>query len=133
MQKILVVDDQRLFTECLGRAVKAVASGNSYFCAVAIEVMKTQFSGACGTASADASMELFSKYKLLSAKEKEVFDLIARRMDVAQIARRLGKSVKTVENQRAAAYAKMNVHDRLEAVEAGKVLGLWGSRHILIS
>ena len=67
---------------------------------------------------------LFARYKTLSPKEKEIFENLTAGLDVFQIAQRLGKSVKTVENQRTAVYAKMDIHDRFGAVEAGRKLGI---------
>lgn len=108
-------------------AVKAVANGNQAFSKDAQNVMQMLLSGTnvenSETNSTD-TMELFRRYKTLSEKEQEVFSLIAKHLEIPEIAAQLGKSVKTVENQRTAIYTKMNVHDRLGLVEAAQKLGL---------
>ncbi len=116
-------------------AVKAVASGNQAFSKEAQNVMKVLLSGTnCenGENNADSAtnkngttdtLELFRRYKTLSEKEQEVFSLIAKHLEIPEIAAQLGKSVKTVENQRTAIYTKMNVHDRLGLVEVAQKLG----------
>ena len=58
------------------------------------------------------------------AIKEAFFELLSKKVDPADIAAKLGKSIKTVENQRTAIYSKMNIHDRLEIVEAGKILGV---------
>lgn len=122
-------------------AVKAVASGNQAFSKEAQNVMQILLSGTnenntncendADSAAENAitkngttdTMELFRRYKTLSEKEQEVFSLIAKHLEIPEIATKLGKSVKTVENQRTAIYTKMNVHDRLGLVEAAQKLG----------
>lgn len=120
-------------------AVKSVASGNQAFSKEAQNVMQVLLSGTnCenGENNADSAaenaitkngttdtLELFRRYKTLSEKEQEVFSLIAQHLEIPEIATKLGKSVKTVENQRTAIYTKMNVHDRLGLVEAAQKLG----------
>lgn len=110
----------------IATALRTVAQGKEYFCAEAVSVMKANYAKiATGLAdSSDRTTELFAKYKTLSKKEREIFELLSKKVDPADIAAKLGKSIKTVENQRTAIYAKMNVHDRLEIVEAGKILGV---------
>lgn len=112
-------------------ALKAVASGNQAFSKDAQNVMQMLLSGANASTNVENdetnttdTMELFRRYKTLSEKEQEVFSLIAKHLEIPEIAAQLGKSVKTVENQRTAIYTKMNVHDRLGCVEAAQKLGL---------
>lgn len=109
-------------------ALKTVAEGKEYFCSEALTVMKASVSRIPhGSDSAhDNTMELFSRYRTLTLKEKEIFEHLAEGLDAVQIAEKLGKSVKTVENQRSAVYVKMGIHDRLGAVDAGKLLGIRG-------
>lgn len=102
-------------------ALKAVVAGKEYFCTEALSVMKSSFSD---ESDDDNTASLFARYKTLSAKEKEIFDLLAKGLSISAIAETLGKKVKTAENQRTVVYSKMNIHDRLEAVEVGKKLGL---------
>lgn len=110
----------------IATALRTVAQGKEYFCAEVVSVMKANYAKiATGLAdSSDRTTELFAKYKTLSKKEREIFELLSKKVDPADIAAKLGKSIKTVENQRTAIYAKMNIHDRLEIVEAGKILGV---------
>ena len=110
----------------IATALRTVAQGKEYFCAEVVSVMKANYAKiATGLAdSSDRTTELFAKYKTLSKKEREIFELLSKKIDPADIAAKLGKSIKTVENQRTAIYAKMNIHDRLEIVEAGKILGV---------
>lgn len=110
----------------IATALKTVAEGKEYFCAEAVSVMKTNYAKIANglSDSSDRTTELFAKYKTLSKKEREIFELLSKRIDPTEIAAKLGKSIKTVENQRTAIYAKMNIHDRLDIVEAGKILGL---------
>lgn len=110
-------------------ALKTVAGGGESFCAEAISVMQSQYG--CGSANGTAreTMELFSRYKMLSPKEKDVFRLLAQKRDVREIAQTLGKSKKTVENQRTAIYAKMDLHDRLDVMEAARRLGVSAFLH----
>lgn len=112
-------------------AVKAVANGNQAFSKDAQNVMQMLLSGANASTNVENSetnatdtMELFRRYKTLSEKEQEIFSLIAKHLEIPEIAAQLGKSVKTVENQRTAIYTKMNVHDRLGLVEVAQKLGL---------
>lgn len=112
-------------------ALKAVASGNQAFSRAAQNVMQMLLSGANASTNVENdetnttdTMELFRRYKTLSEKEQEVFSLIAKHLEIPEIAAQLGKSVKTVENQRTAIYTKMNVHDRLGCIEAAQKLGL---------
>ena len=105
----------------IAAALETVANGNEYFCKEALSVMKSNFKNESGDSNTES---LFARYKTLSPKEKEIFENLAAGLDVFQIAQRLGKSVKTVENQRTAVYAKMDIHDRFEAVEASRKLGI---------
>ena len=67
---------------------------------------------------------LFDNYKSLSKKEREVFILLSQDMHVADIAKKLGKSEKTVINQRTEVYSKLDIKDRHDLFEKAKLLGL---------
>lgn len=67
---------------------------------------------------------LFDNYKSLSKKEREVFILLSQDMHVADIAKKLGKSEKTVINQRTEVYSKLDIKDRHDLLEKAKLLGL---------
>jgi DNA-binding CsgD family transcriptional regulator len=45
-------------------------------------------------------------------------------MHVADIAKKLGKSEKTVINQRTEVYSKLDIKDRHDLLEKAKILGL---------
>ncbi|MBP3710412.1 MAG: response regulator transcription factor [Treponema sp.] len=113
-------------------AVRAVADGKPSFCHEAQAVMQamtdeSMFNGGTAYSTSDDerhTLELFRRYRTLTPKEQQVFLLLARKYDVPDIAAALQKSVKTVENQRSAVYAKLGIHDRLGAVEAARVLGI---------
>ena len=66
----------------------------------------------------------FDNYKSLSKKEREVFILLSQDMHVADIAKKLGKSEKTVINQRTEVYSKLDIKDRHDLLEKAKLLGL---------
>ena len=67
---------------------------------------------------------LFDSYKSLSKKEREVFILLSQNMHVVDIAKKLGKSEKTVINQRTEVYSKLDIKDRHDLLEKAKLLGL---------
>lgn len=60
----------------------------------------------------------------LTAREREVLELIAQGLSGHQIARRLGVSQKTVESHVGRLYAKLGVRTRTEAVAKGLALQL---------
>ena len=110
-------------------AVKMVASGREYFCTEALNVMKANVNAskiANGLIDAtDATIKLFANYKKLSPTEKKIFEFLARGLSVKEIAQKLGKSIKTVENQRTAVYEKMELHGMRELAEGARMLGYY--------
>lgn len=110
--------------EELEKAVVAVADGNSYFGSAAEKVRQTLFPGKQNYNAADEKNYLFECYDSLGKKEREVFILLAQRLEVSEIAQKLGKSEKTILNQRTAVYTKLGIKDRLELFEKAKLLGL---------
>lgn len=110
--------------EELEKAVVAVAEGNSYFGSAAEKVRQTLFPGKQNYNAADEKSYLFENYNSLGKKEREVFILLAQRLEVNEIAQKLGKSEKTILNQRTAVYNKLGIKDRLELFEKAKLLGL---------
>ena len=60
----------------------------------------------------------------LSAREREVLDLMARGMDNGDIARRLVLSPKTVRNVVSAIFAKLHTSDRVQVVLQAREAGL---------
>ena len=75
--------------------------------------------------SPDRTTRLFASYKKLSPKEKEIFEFLAQGFSVSEIAQKLGKSIKTVENQRTAVYEKMELHGMGDLAEGARMLGYY--------
>ena len=109
----------------LATAIITVANGNSYFNKAATELMQSLLAkhGREHYITNDLSY-LFDNYKSLSKKEREVFILLSQDMHVADIAKKLGKSEKTVINQRTEVYSKLDITDRHDLFEKAKLLGL---------
>lgn len=106
-------------------ALKTVASGHQAFCGESADIMRAMLSDrASSPASTSPAAELLLKYKSLTSSEKEVFDSIAQGLSVRDITELRGRTKKTVENQRTSAFEKMGIHDRHEAIETGKLLGI---------
>ena len=64
----------------------------------------------------------------LSAREREVLDLMARGLDNGQIARRLVLSPKTVRNVVSAIFTKLQTSDRVQVVLRAREAGLGADR-----
>ena len=62
--------------------------------------------------------------EMLSNRESQVLDLIARGFTYAEIARHLGLSVTTVQTYVRNIYGKLDVHTKTEAVYEARQLGL---------
>lgn len=109
----------------LASAITTVANGNSYYNKAATELMQSLLvkRGREHDITNDLSY-LFDNYKSLSKKEREVFILLSQDMHVADIAKKLGKSEKTVINQRTEVYSKLDIKDRHDLLEKAKLLGL---------
>ena len=109
----------------LTAAITTVAKGNSYFNKTAPEMIQSMLNnhGRAHNITNDLSY-LFDNYKSLSKKEREVFILLSQDMHVADIAKKLGKSEKTVINQRTEVYSKLDIKDRHDLLEKAKLLGL---------
>lgn len=108
----------------LAVAILSVAKGNSYFNKIAADFMQTFLGQKNNFQEIKNDLDyLFYNYKALSAKEREVFILLSQGMSIADIAKKLGKSEKTVINQRTAVYSKLFISDRYELIEKAKLLG----------
>ena len=109
----------------LATAITTVANGNSYYNKAATEMMQSMLNnhGRAHNITNDLSY-LFDNYKSLSKKDREVFILLSQDMHVADIAKKLGKSEKTVINQRTEVYSKLDIKDRHDLLEKAKLLGL---------
>lgn len=114
--------------EKLVAAIEAVASGKTYFEKVhAIVKNGAGVLDAVISAKNDyevSSIMAFSCYNDLTQKEKELFRLLAGGLSTKEAALILGKSLKTVENQRTAINSKMGFKDRHDLIETARLLGI---------
>lgn len=99
------------------RAIRAVGSGEAIFSpAIAIRLIDF-FSAPKPTIPAQAFPEL-------SAREREILDLIAQGASNPEIANRLVISPKTVRNHVSNIFSKLQVADRAQAIIRGREAGL---------
>lgn len=111
--------------EKLEKAVVAVSAGNVYYNTAAAKVMRSLLpQNKDRHVVNDEKSYLFDCYKALSKKEQEIFIHLAQGKDTCEIARLLGKSEKTVKNQRTSIFSKMMVADRHDLIENARLLGL---------
>ena len=116
------------------KAILSVNEGNLYYCKEAQNILYellhkgTDSAGGFYSSESDGDKKnaeiVFKNYQTLTKKEQEVFQLLAQKLDDEEIADRLKKSLKTIQNKKSLIYQKMNVKDRLELVEAAKLLGV---------
>lgn len=99
------------------QAVATVASGSAVFSPAVASRLGTYFSGL----AAQPGREMFPQ---LSAREREVLDLMARGMDNRRIARALFLSDKTVRNHVSTVLTKLGASDRAEAIARARRAGL---------
>ena len=119
-----VTKDSKL--EELEKAIFAVADGNLYYNQRANQIMHLMLNkDNADQNDKDAHiLSLVENYKMLSKKEQEVFKLLASGKTSREIAEILGKAEKTIINQRSNIYGKLDLHDRLDVIEAAKALGV---------
>jgi DNA-binding NarL/FixJ family response regulator len=99
------------------KVARAVANGEAHFGpGIAQRLM--------GFFSAPKSNALSEVFPELTAREREVLDLIARGRGNAEIARRLYLSPKTVRNHISNVFAKLQVADRAQAIIRAREAGL---------
>lgn len=112
--------------EDLKKAIVAVNEGNIYYNKRANQIMHVLLdTNAEDLNDNDARiMDLVKNYKRLSKKEQEVFKLLAMNKTSREAAEILGKAEKTIINQRSNIYGKLNLHDRMDLIEAAKILGV---------
>ncbi len=109
------------------KAIEFVSNGSMYYNKVAKEVMQSLISKNynCKTDYEELRVqELFENYKSFTPKEQEVFLLLAQEKNTDEIAKLLGKSEKTVINQKSIIYQKLGIKDRLELLRAARKLGV---------
>ncbi|NUT37539.1 MAG: response regulator transcription factor [Hamadaea sp.] len=97
-------------------AVRAVARGEAVFGAGVAARILGHFARAAAA----------SPFPQLTEREQEVLSLVARGMDNAAIARRLGLTGKTVRNHVSNVLTKLQVPDRSAAIQRAREAGLGG-------
>ena len=100
------------------RTVRAVADGQALFGPAIARRLTSFFQHAQGKGLS------VSPFPDLTAREREVLDLIAEGLDNRQIASRLYISGKTVSNHISNIFAKLHVADRAQAIVAAREAGL---------
>lgn len=99
------------------RVIRAVAGGEALFGKEIAERLMTFFSA---TQKADPAVA----FPELTAREREVLDLIARGLGNAEISTRLYLSPKTVRNHISNIFTKLQVADRAQAIVRAREAGL---------
>ena len=114
------------------KAILSVNAGNLFYCKDAQSVLYELLHKGAGSAGGYQTTEgesqnaevVFKNYQSLTKKEQELFAILAQKKDVYEAAELLHKSLKTIQNQKSIIYQKMNLKDRLELIEAARVLGV---------
>ena len=101
------------------RAVHAVAEGGAVFGPAVARRMVDFFNAAASATSAASFPEL-------TAREREILDLVARGRSNAQIAEQLVLSTKTVRNHVSSVFTKIQVVDRAQAIVKARKAGIGG-------
>lgn len=110
-------------TEELIKAVKSIEMGASFYNAETNQLLKNILTeGKYGNDS--PILNLFNNFKLLSDKEKTLFNLLATNMTIAEIAEKQKVSEKTISNLSSILYSKMGASGRLDITQMAKMLGL---------
>jgi DNA-binding NarL/FixJ family response regulator len=105
--------------EEIGRAVRAVASGEAIFGPGVAQRVLRFFA---------TPVPVADPFPELTAREREILDLLAAGLANATIAVRLGLSPKTVANHLSSIFAKLQVADRAQAILRAREAGL-GTGH----
>ena len=61
---------------------------------------------------------------MLSKSEQQLFELLAKKIELKEISEIIGKKEKTVLNKRTIIYQKLGLSDRLDLIEAARKLGV---------
>ena len=91
-------------------AIRDVAAGRDHFAA---EVLARLTVGGKGVTPQEKPRTRFTQ---LTPREVEVLGLLAKGLSVKQVAKRLGVSYKTVDNQTCSLMKKLDIHSRAELV-----------------
>jgi DNA-binding NarL/FixJ family response regulator len=102
----------------IARAVESVARGEA--------VLGARVSGPVLAAAVAGGRAASQPFPQLTAREREVLELVARGYDNTRVARHLGVSEKTVRNNVSVVLAKLPAATRAEAVALARDAGLGG-------
>lgn len=102
----------------IARAVESVARGES--------VLGARVSGSVLAAAVGGARAAPQRFPQLTARERDVLELVARGYDNARIGRHLGLTEKTVRNNVSVVLAKLPAATRAEAVALARDAGLGG-------
>ena len=105
--------------EEIGRAVRAVASGEAIFGPGVAQRVLRFFA---------TPVPVADPFPELTAREREILDLLAAGLANSAIAVRLGLSPKTVANHLSSIFAKLQVADRAQAILRAREAGLGTGR-----
>lgn len=103
------------------RAVRAVAAGDAIFGAAVARRVMAYLSSPRPAVAAQAFPEL-------TAREREILELVARGLNNQAITQRLVLSPKTVRNHVSNIFSKLQVADRAEAIVRAREAGMGGER-----
>ena len=106
----------------LENAILTVAGGNNFYNRASSKIMQSLIAG--DGEGKDKMEPSYIEYRLLSKSEKKIFLLLAEKKEPEEIAALLGKSVKTVLNQRTIIYRKLGLRDRLDLIDFAKKIGV---------
>ena len=115
---------KELDLEEIEKALLVVKDGDFFYCKDAQKIMTQIICKNTSTSAGGFNESVFKNYQTLTTKEQEVFELLAQKLDDQEIAAKLNKSLKTIQNKKSLIYSKMKLKDRLELVEAAKFLGV---------
>jgi DNA-binding NarL/FixJ family response regulator len=85
---------------------------------------ETSFMTPAAAGEVEATAEKEAAKGIITQREAEVLQMIADGRNTSEAAKELYVSVKTVKNHLASAYAKLDAHDRTQAVLRAARLGL---------
>jgi two-component system response regulator NreC len=100
-------------------AIRAVAAGNTFLSPAISQILVSDY-----VRRAEAQESDEEALEILTPREREVLQLIARGLNNRQIAERLHISIKTVETHRGNMMRKLDVHDRAGLVKFATDSGL---------
>lgn len=103
--------------EEIGRAIRAVAAGEAIFSPGVAQRVLRYFA---------IPQPVADPFPQLTAREREILDLLAAALPNAAIATRLGLSPKTVANHLSSIFTKLQVADRAAAILRAREAGLGG-------